>query len=114
MNDLKTERERLVRDLNEAVADTRRIVDSMAGAGDEKIAELGERAERNLRLARQRADTLRATMRRRSARAVRAAERRVHQHPWGALAAAAAFGLALGVALDRGITHRRNANGGGS
>jgi ElaB/YqjD/DUF883 family membrane-anchored ribosome-binding protein len=94
-------KEKLVADLKTVVADAEELLAATAQSTGEKMAELRERLEENLRNVRYRLADAEAALRERTREVARATDHYVHEHPWKAIGVAAGVGLLIGLLIGR-------------
>jgi ElaB/YqjD/DUF883 family membrane-anchored ribosome-binding protein len=97
--------DKLVEDFNTVISDTEQLLKSVAATGGEKAGALRASVEENLKLARQRLQSLEAAALEKTRAAARASDEYVHDHPWESIGIAAGMGaiagLIIGVMLSR-------------
>jgi ElaB/YqjD/DUF883 family membrane-anchored ribosome-binding protein len=94
-------REQLLTDLRAVVADSEELLKATAGAVDERARAARTRIEDTIQAAKSRIESLDDEVLERIQGAGKAADRYVHEHPWGAVAVAAGAGLLVGVLIAR-------------
>lgn len=94
-------KDKLVADLKLVVSDAEELLAATAQSTGEKVAELRERLQENLRNARYRLADAEAALRERTREVVRATDHYVHEHPWKAIGVAAGVGLLFGLLIGR-------------
>jgi ElaB/YqjD/DUF883 family membrane-anchored ribosome-binding protein len=94
-------KDKLVADLKTVVADAEELLAATAQSTGEKMVELRERLEENLRNVRYRLADAEAALRERTREVARATDHYVHEHPWKAIGVAAGFGLLVGLLIGR-------------
>jgi len=92
-------REGLASNLRQLVDEAERLLQSAARSGDEKLDRVRGRVADQVREMRAQLDDLQDAAAYNARRAVRAADHSVHEHPWRAVAIAAAAGALIGVLL---------------
>ena len=104
MNQLDTAlepKEKLVADLKVVVSDAEELLAATASQTGEKIAELRERMQTNLRLARLKLADAEAALRESTRQVAKATDHYVHENPWKAIGIAAGAGLLVGMLIGR-------------
>ena len=104
MNQLDTvlePKEKLVADLKVVVSDAEELLAATAQQTGEKIAELRERMQTNLRLARLKLADAEAALRESTRQVAKATDHYVHENPWKAIGIAAGAGLLVGMLIGR-------------
>ncbi len=104
MNQLDTAlepKEKLVADLKVVVSDAEELLAATASQTGEKIAELRERMQTNLRLARLKLADAEAALREGTRQMAKATDHYVHENPWKAIGIAAGAGLLVGMLIGR-------------
>jgi ElaB/YqjD/DUF883 family membrane-anchored ribosome-binding protein len=94
-------KDKLVADLKTVVADAEELLAATAQSTGEKMVELRERLEENLRNVRYRLADAEAALRERTREVARATDHYVHEHPWKAIGVAAGVGLLIGLLIGR-------------
>ncbi|MGQ9724352.1 MAG: DUF883 family protein [Tepidimonas sp.] len=94
-------KEKLVADLKMVVADAEELLAATAQSTGEKVAQLRERLQENLRSARDRLADAEAILRERTREVAKATDHYVHEHPWKAIGVAAGIGLLFGLLIGR-------------
>jgi ElaB/YqjD/DUF883 family membrane-anchored ribosome-binding protein len=94
-------KDKLVADLKTVVADAEELLAATAQSTGEKMVELRERLEENLRNVRYRLADAEAALRERTREVARATDHYVHEHPWKAIGVAAGVGLLVGLLIGR-------------
>jgi ElaB/YqjD/DUF883 family membrane-anchored ribosome-binding protein len=92
-------KEQMATDLRRLISNAEELLASTADEGGGKLGELRERIKDDLRVARDKLADVEEVVRRRARRAAEATDDYVHDNPWSAIGAAAAFGLVVGVLL---------------
>jgi ElaB/YqjD/DUF883 family membrane-anchored ribosome-binding protein len=97
--------DRLYAEFNSVVADTERLIKSIAAAGGDQTGALRENVERHLAAAGERLAKIRERTLEQAGAAARATDKYVHEHPWQAVGyvagLAAITGLVAGLLLAR-------------
>ncbi len=104
MNQLDTvlePKEKLVADLKVVVSDAEELLAATAQQTGEKIAELRERMQTNLRMARLKLADAEAALRESTRQVAKATDHYVHENPWKAIGIAAGAGLLVGMLIGR-------------
>ncbi|MDM7456670.1 MAG: DUF883 family protein [Tepidimonas sp.] len=94
-------KDKLVADLKVVVADAEELLAATAHSTGEKVAELRERLQENLRTVRYRLADAEAALRERTREVAKATDHYVHEHPWKAIGVAAGIGLLVGMLIGR-------------
>ena len=94
-------KEKLVADLKVVVTDAEELLAATASQTGEKIAELRERMQTNLRLARLKLADAEAALRESTRQMAKATDHYVHENPWKAIGIAAGAGLLVGMLIGR-------------
>ena len=94
-------KEKLVADLRVVVSDAEELLAATASQTGERIAELRERMQTNLRLARIKLADAEAAVRESTRQMARATDHYVHENPWKAIGIAAGAGLLVGMLIGR-------------
>ena len=93
--------DQLSSDVQKAIRGAEDMLQQAASAGGEKGAELRERAIEQLKALREKLHDAQDTVMAKSKAAARATDDYVHDHPWKAIASAAAVGVVVGLLLNR-------------
>lgn len=104
MNNLDTAldpKDKLVADLKLVVSDAEELLAATAHQTGEKIAELRERMQDNLRGARIKLADAEAAVRERTRAVAKATDNYVHENPWKAIGIAAGVGVVVGLLIGR-------------
>ncbi len=102
MSELSAEhKEKLMADLRTVISDAEEVLRVTADQANEGAAELRSRMHARLSQARDSLSHLQASAVARARAAGVATDDYVHDHPWKAVAAAAGFGLIIGMLLSR-------------
>ena len=96
-----TDKQGLAQSLRKMIDEADGLLKSAAHTGDEACDTLREQFTDQVRQMRDQLDELEETAVYRARRAARAADRGVHEHPYGAMGVAAAVGLLVGVLIAR-------------
>jgi ElaB/YqjD/DUF883 family membrane-anchored ribosome-binding protein len=94
-------KERLVADLKLVIADAEELLAVTASHTGERIAELRERMQDNLRNARHKLGDLEDALMVKTREVARATDHYVHEHPWKSVGMAAGVGLIVGLLISR-------------
>jgi ElaB/YqjD/DUF883 family membrane-anchored ribosome-binding protein len=94
-------KEKLVADLKLVVADAEELLAATASQTGEKIAELRDRMQTNLRMARLKLADAEAAVRESTRQMAKATDHYVHENPWKAIGIAAGAGLLVGMLIGR-------------
>ena len=98
-------RDELVNEFNAVVADTERLLKSIAAAGGEKAQTMRATVEQNLKAAKERLEELEQGIEARARSAAKATDQYVHANPWQSVAVAAGIaaivGIVVGLLLNR-------------
>lgn len=101
MSDAAAAKEKLSADLRQVLDDIDALARAAAGHAEGEAEALRVRIRDRLDAARAQAGEMQAAAIERGRQAARATDVYVHEHPWHAIGAAAALGLALGVLIGR-------------
>jgi ElaB/YqjD/DUF883 family membrane-anchored ribosome-binding protein len=93
--------DKLMQDLRTVVSDAEELLRATAGQAGEQIRQARARAEESLRAARERLETIEDEVITHVRDSARAADRYVHDHPWGAVGVAASIGFLVGILVAR-------------
>ncbi len=93
--------DQLSNDVQKALRGAEDMLNQATAAGGEKGAELRERALGQLKALREKLQDAQDTVLTKGKAAARATDDYVHDHPWKAIAAAAAAGVVVGLLLNR-------------
>lgn len=93
--------DQLSNDVQKALRGAEDMLHQATAAGGEKGAELRERALSQLKALREKLQDAQDTVLTKGKAAARATDDYVHDHPWKAIAAAAAAGVVVGLLLNR-------------
>ncbi len=96
-----TNEQQLSSDVQKAIRRAEDMFHQAATVGGEKATELRERAMEQLRVLREKMHDAQDTVVTKSKAAARATDDYVHDHPWKAIATAAAVGVVVGLLLNR-------------
>jgi ElaB/YqjD/DUF883 family membrane-anchored ribosome-binding protein len=94
-------KERLIADLKLVIADAEELLAVTASHTGERIAELRERMQDNLRNARHKLGDLEDALMVKTREVARATDHYVHEHPWKSVGMAAGVGLIVGLLISR-------------
>ena len=94
-------KEKLVADMKNVVADAEEILRATAGVAGDKMTELRERISVHLRDAKLRLEDAEALVIDKTKAAARATDDYVNENPWQAVGIAAGVGLLLGLIIGR-------------
>ena len=94
-------KDKLVADLKLVVADAEDLLAATASQTGEKIAELRERMQGNLRVARIKLADAEAAVREKTRQVAKATDNYVHENPWRSIGIAAGVGLVVGLLIGR-------------
>jgi ElaB/YqjD/DUF883 family membrane-anchored ribosome-binding protein len=94
-------KDKLVADLKVVIADAEELLSATAHEAGERVAQLRERVQDNLRNARHTLGGLEDDLRLKARDACRATDHYVHEHPWTSIGVAAGVGLLLGLLISR-------------
>ena len=94
-------KEKLVADLRVVVSDAEELLAATASQTGERIAELRERMQTNLRLARIKLADAEAAVGESTRQMAKATDHYVHENPWKAIGIAAGAGLLVGMLIGR-------------
>lgn len=94
-------KDKLVADLKVVIADAEELLAETASHTGERIGELRERMQDNLRNARHKLGELEDAVVVKTREAVKATDHYVHEHPWKAVGIAAGAGLIIGLLISR-------------
>jgi ElaB/YqjD/DUF883 family membrane-anchored ribosome-binding protein len=101
------EKDKLLHDFNEVVADAEHLLKAVASAGGDKAQALRAGVEESLQSARARLADLEAKAIAQSKAAARTTDAYVHDNPWRSIGIAAAIAAAVGVLLGLLINRSR-------
>ena len=93
-------------DFSTVVADTERLLKSLAGATGEKAQGVRADIERNLEVARERLADIEKVAVERGRAAAQATDQYVHEHPWQSIMAASAVAAIAGMVVGLLISRR--------
>jgi ElaB/YqjD/DUF883 family membrane-anchored ribosome-binding protein len=100
MSDTVTkQKEKLLQDFNEVVADAEQLLKSVAASGGDKAQALRQNVEEKLEVARKRLAEIEREVVAQARAAARNADDYVHHKPWQAVGIAAGVGALVGVLL---------------
>lgn len=99
MNDVNTDR--LVKDLQDVVADTEQLLRATTDLAGEKVGQVRAHAERSLRAAREHLHDAEQRVLDRARIAARRTDRYVHANPWRAMGVVAGIAFAIGCLAAR-------------
>lgn len=94
-------KDKLVADLKVVMADAEELLAATASQTGERISELRERMQENLRNARHKMGDLEDALRVKTREVARATDDYVHEHPWKSIGVAAGVGLIVGLLIGR-------------
>jgi ElaB/YqjD/DUF883 family membrane-anchored ribosome-binding protein len=94
-------KEKLVADLKLVVSDAEELLAATASQTGERIAELRDRMQTNLRMARLKLADAEAALRDSTRQVAKATDHYVHENPWKAIGIAAGAGLVVGLLIGR-------------
>ncbi len=102
MNDITAEqREKLMADLRLVITDAEELLKASAGQAGEGMAEMRNRIQARLSLAKERLHDLQTAAVERAKAAGRATDAYVHENPWQSIGIAAGVGFLLGLVIGR-------------
>ncbi|MBX3607332.1 MAG: DUF883 domain-containing protein [Piscinibacter sp.] len=101
MNDATTAREKLSADFHQVMDDIDALMNATTNQAEGEVKALRGRIRERLDSARDQIGQAQAEALARGKHAAKATDEYVHNHPWQAIGAAAAVGLALGVLIGR-------------
>jgi ElaB/YqjD/DUF883 family membrane-anchored ribosome-binding protein len=101
MDTATTDKQGLASSLRRMIDEADGLLKSATRTGDEAFDTLHDQFTDQVKQMREQLDELEETAVYRARRAARAADRGVHEHPYGAMGAAAALGLLVGVLIAR-------------
>lgn len=94
-------KDKLVADLKVVVADAEELLAATAHQTGERVAELRERMQENLRAARHKLADAEDAIRAKTREVAKATDHYVHEHPWKSIGIAAGAGLIIGLLIGR-------------
>ncbi|TDQ40583.1 DUF883 family protein [Tepidicella xavieri] len=94
-------KDKLMADLKVVMADAEELLAATASHTGERITELRERMQENLRNARHKMGDLEDALRVKTREVARATDDYVHEHPWKSIGMAAGLGLIVGLLISR-------------
>ncbi len=94
-------KDKLVADLKAVMADAEELLAATASQTGERMSELRERMQENLRNARHKMGDLEDAVRVKTREVARATDDYVHEHPWKSIGLAAGVGLIVGLLISR-------------
>lgn len=94
-------KDKLVADLKVVISDAEELLAETAVHTGERISELRERMQDNLRNARHKLGELEDVVVVKTREAVKATDHYVHEHPWKSVGIAAGVGLIIGMLISR-------------
>ena len=106
MSNTQNAQDRLMEDFTTVVADTERLLKTLAGATGEKAQGVRAEIERNVEIARARLVEIEKAAVERGRAAAQATDAYVHEHPWQSLMAASAVAAIAGVVVGLLIARR--------
>ena len=106
MNETQAAQDKLMEDFTTVVADTERLLKTLASATGEKAQVVRADIERNLQMARARLGEIERAAVERSRAAARATDEYVHEHPWQSIMAASAVAAIAGMVVGLLIARR--------
>ena len=106
MSNTQSAQERLMEDFTSVVADTERLLKTLAGATGEKAQGVRAEIDRNLELAKARLAEIEKAAVERGRAAALATDEYVHEHPWQSIMAASAVAAIAGVVVGLLIARR--------
>jgi len=102
MNDSTvTPKDKLVADLKVVVADAEELLAATAHQTGERVTELRERMQENLRNARHKLADAEDAIKAKTREVAKATDHYVHEHPWKSIGIAAGVGLVIGMLISR-------------
>ena len=102
MNDSTvTPKDKLVADLKVVVADAEELLAATAHQTGERMTELRERMQENLRNARHKLADAEDAIKAKTREVAKATDHYVHEHPWKSIGIAAGVGLVIGMLISR-------------
>lgn len=106
MSNTQNAQERLMEDFTTVVADTERLLKTLAGATGEKAQGIRADIERNVEVARARLAQIEQAAVERGRAAAQATDQYVHEHPWQSVMAASAVAAIAGMVVGLLISRR--------
>ena len=106
MSETQSAQDRLMEDFTTVVADTERLLKTLAGATGEKAQGVRAEIDRNLEVAKARLAEIEKVAVERGRAAAQATDQYVHEHPWQSIAAASAVAAIAGVVVGLLIARR--------
>ncbi|WP_180682485.1 DUF883 family protein [Tepidicella baoligensis] len=94
-------KDKLMADLKAVMADAEELLSATASQTGERITELRERMQDNLRNARHKMGDWEDAVRVKTREVARATDDYVHEHPWKSIGLAAGIGLIVGLLISR-------------
>jgi len=104
---ISKEKDKLVQDFNDVVADAEQLLKAVASAGGDKAQALRSDVEESLRAARVRLAELQREAVAQTKAVARSTDAYVHENPWRAIGIAAAVSTAVGLLLGLLINRSR-------
>jgi ElaB/YqjD/DUF883 family membrane-anchored ribosome-binding protein len=101
MKSMETSKEHLAADLKAVVSSAEDLLAATASQSGERIAEVRERAQETLRVARQKLSQLQEDVVATAKEAAEATDKYVHENPWTAIGVGAGVGFLLGLLIGR-------------
>jgi ElaB/YqjD/DUF883 family membrane-anchored ribosome-binding protein len=97
----KFNKDQLIKEFNEVVADADALLKSTANISGEKLAEVRSKAEQSLRIAKVRLAEVQAEVYLKAKVAAKVTDVYVHDNPWRSIGVAAGVGLVVGLLAGR-------------
>jgi ElaB/YqjD/DUF883 family membrane-anchored ribosome-binding protein len=97
----KFNKDQLIKEFNEVVADADALLKSTANISGEKIAEVRSKAEHSLKIAKARLAEVQADVYLKAKAAAKVTDVYVHDNPWRSIGVAAGIGLVVGLLAGR-------------
>lgn len=95
------EKNGMMNDLKEVVADTEALMKATANTGGEKFLEVRHKVEQSLNLIKDRLAENKNEMIAKTRAAVEAGDHYVHENPWRSIGFAASIGVVIGLLIGR-------------
>lgn len=94
-------KDKLIKELQTAITDAEALLKETANISGEKVAEIRNKSEKSLRLAKASITDAQTAVLTRTKEVAKATDAYVHENPWRSVGFAACIGLVIGLLIDR-------------
>ena len=93
-------KDKLIKEFQAAITDAEAFLKETANIGGEKVAEIRNKTEKSLRIAKASMADAQAAVLTRTKEATKATDAYVHENPWRSVGFAACIGVVIGLLID--------------